>query len=193
VSKIFILSQSQVLPTLTEFIEPANIPKKYGGELAFEFGDMPAIEPALLDELTWGAGAGAQRDQPTIPTGPVRWEEDPATGHMVAWAVGTEGGQPRRRVVATLKRSFRETMHPTKQPTAEDEEDDEAEFEDAAEAPEEPEKVEEAPAEKEANGAVPNGSADVKPPTDELAKIALDEKAVVTETKVDEATKAAAA
>lgn len=43
-SKIFILSSSEVKPTLTSFMDPSSFPKKYGGELDWEWGDMPAFD-----------------------------------------------------------------------------------------------------------------------------------------------------
>ncbi|KKZ59015.1 hypothetical protein EMCG_00880 [[Emmonsia] crescens] len=46
-SKIFILSASEVQPTLSTFMEPCNIPKQYGGALDWDWGDMPSLdEPA---------------------------------------------------------------------------------------------------------------------------------------------------
>ncbi|KAF3479689.1 CRAL/TRIO domain-containing protein [Arthroderma uncinatum] len=46
-SKIFILSAADVQPTLSSFMDPADIPKRYGGELDWDWGDMPNLdEPA---------------------------------------------------------------------------------------------------------------------------------------------------
>jgi hypothetical protein len=53
--------------TLRSFIDPANIPKKYGGELDFTFGDMPKLDPALKDVLTWENG------HTDFPHGPLYW------------------------------------------------------------------------------------------------------------------------
>ncbi|KAJ8103719.1 hypothetical protein POJ06DRAFT_242662 [Lipomyces tetrasporus] len=39
--------------TLESFIDPANLPNKYGGELDFEFGQMPVLDPAVKNALTW--------------------------------------------------------------------------------------------------------------------------------------------
>ncbi|PYH98657.1 phosphatidylinositol transporter [Aspergillus ellipticus CBS 707.79] len=43
-SKIFILSAAEVKPTLTSFMEPSSIPKQYGGDLDWTWGDMPYLD-----------------------------------------------------------------------------------------------------------------------------------------------------
>ncbi|KAK2820054.1 hypothetical protein FQN49_007766 [Arthroderma sp. PD_2] len=46
-SKIFILSPADVQPTLSAYMDAADIPKRYGGELEWDWGDMPNLdEPA---------------------------------------------------------------------------------------------------------------------------------------------------
>jgi hypothetical protein len=99
VSKIFILSSSNVKSTLEKYIDPANIPKKYGGELDFEFGMMPVPEPSIEQSIIWENPA-TQNGHKTFPIGPIRWiEED---GEVKAIAVGSEDGKPRRVTVARL-------------------------------------------------------------------------------------------
>lgn len=100
VSKIFILSSSNMKSTLEQYIDPANIPKKYGGQLDFEFGMMPVLEPAIEKALHWEAPS-TQGSTRTIPTGPIKWEES-ADGRVTAIAVGTEDGKPRKQVIASL-------------------------------------------------------------------------------------------
>lgn len=100
VSKIFILSSSNMKSTLEQYIDPANIPKKYGGQLDFEFGMMPVLEPAIEKALHWEAPS-TQGSARTIPTGPIKWEES-ADGKVTAIAVGTEDGKPRKQVIASL-------------------------------------------------------------------------------------------
>ncbi|KAM0805782.1 CRAL-TRIO domain-containing protein, partial [Usnea florida] len=46
-SKIFILAQHDVLPTLSTFIKVEDIPRKYGGELDFEYGKLPNLDPDI--------------------------------------------------------------------------------------------------------------------------------------------------
>ena len=86
--------------TLEQYIDPANIPKKYGGQLDFEFGMMPVLEPAIEKALHWEVPS-TQGSARTIPTGPIKWEES-ADGKVTAIAVGTEDGKPRKQVIASL-------------------------------------------------------------------------------------------
>ncbi|TKA71889.1 hypothetical protein B0A49_03352 [Cryomyces minteri] len=102
VSKIFILSSSNMRSTLEQYIEPANIPKKYGGQLDFEFGMMPVLEPIIQKNLQWEAPS-MQKSNKTFPTGPIRWKET-GNGDIVAIAVGSEHGKERNRTIATLQR-----------------------------------------------------------------------------------------
>lgn len=87
--------------TLEQYIDIENIPKKYGGKLDFEFGDMPILEPAIAECLKFEQ-PNVQKGANTIPMGPVKWEET-LDGTVQAVAVGSEGGKPRRQVVANLQ------------------------------------------------------------------------------------------
>jgi hypothetical protein len=100
VSKIFILSPAIVYSTLSQYIDHENIPKKYGGGLDFEWGSMPNIEPAIEEVMKW-ENPDTQNGKKTFPIGPIRWEEGP-NGEMQAWGVGSENGQPRRKLVFTI-------------------------------------------------------------------------------------------
>ncbi|KAL2417264.1 hypothetical protein ABEF91_005106 [Exophiala dermatitidis] len=44
VSKIFILSKHDVKPTLSKFMETKDFPKRYGGDLDWEWGDLPDLD-----------------------------------------------------------------------------------------------------------------------------------------------------
>ncbi|KAF1811190.1 CRAL/TRIO domain-containing protein [Eremomyces bilateralis CBS 781.70] len=105
VSKIFILGPSEVKPTLEKFIDIANIPKKYGGELDFEFGMLPVLEPSIKEHLQWQS-PHIQGGQKTFPIGPIIWREAPGD-HMEAIAVGSEGRKRREQVVARVKADFK--------------------------------------------------------------------------------------
>jgi len=98
-SKIFILSHHQVLPTLSQFIDRENIPKKYGGLLDFECGDMPNLDPQVRDCLTIGQEDDAER---FFLTAPVRWIDAGDDGEMTAVGVGSIDGKQRSSTVATL-------------------------------------------------------------------------------------------
>jgi hypothetical protein len=88
------------LPTLSQYIHPDNIPKKYGGNLDFNWGDMPHLEPEIESAIKW-VDPDTQRGQKTLPIGPMIWEKS-QDGVMTAIAVGTEKGQPRRRTIFTI-------------------------------------------------------------------------------------------
>lgn len=100
VSKIFILSPANVLPTLTQYIDIDNIPKKYGGNLDFEWGQMPNLEPGMDAAFKW-VNPSIQNGKNTFPIGPIAWE-DGENGELRAVAVGHENGQPRHTTVFTI-------------------------------------------------------------------------------------------
>jgi hypothetical protein len=117
-SKIFILSSSDLKKTLESFIEPVNIPKKYGGQLEFQFGDMPVLDPHLSKVLKWEEGRS------DFPRGPMFWKTDGEEA-IKAIAVGsTEGGKERREDVCVVKKelpplaSESSTSEPVKAETA---------------------------------------------------------------------------
>lgn len=89
--------------TLEQYIEPQNIPKKYGGQLDYKFGDLPVLEPIIEQSLKWRepAARGAHK---TFPTGPIKWQYDEA-GDLVAVAVGSENGKQRNKAIASLHSS----------------------------------------------------------------------------------------
>ncbi|CAI7582632.1 hypothetical protein N7533_010021 [Penicillium manginii] len=93
-SKIFILSAAEVKPTLTSFMEPSSIPKQYGGELEWQWGEMPHLdEPAqeLLKGLEQEPAEGQTRKG--LLKGPVLFKGD------VIEVLGTENGKDRRSTV----------------------------------------------------------------------------------------------
>ncbi|KAL1974682.1 hypothetical protein VTN31DRAFT_4886 [Thermomyces dupontii] len=95
VSKIFILSQSEVKSTLEKFMPPSSIPEKYGGTLKFQFGDMPNLDDAAR-ELIGGVECGPPKEGDTKPTylkGPMRCYRD----HIEV--LGTVNGTPRRMTI----------------------------------------------------------------------------------------------
>ncbi|KAK3718666.1 hypothetical protein LTR37_004883 [Vermiconidia calcicola] len=100
VSKIFILSPKDMASTLSKYVDKDNFPKKYGGNLDWKFGDMPNLEPAIVKSMRWKEDIELNGHR-TLPIGPIRWEYD-ENGDLMAMAVGTENGKPRRRVIAGL-------------------------------------------------------------------------------------------
>lgn len=100
VSKIFILSHAEVLPTLKTFITLENIPKQYGGSLDFTWGDMPTLDPKIQDLATWENGFTA------FPTGPVYWKKIDDGKRMECVAVGSVDKKDRNVRVCTIPVAF---------------------------------------------------------------------------------------
>ena len=101
-SKIFILSQKDMTSTLSKYVDKENIPKKYGGTLDWKFGDMPNLEPAIANSLTWKEQIELDGHR-TLPIGPIKLEYD-EKGDLVVIAIGSENGKPRNRIIAGLRR-----------------------------------------------------------------------------------------
>jgi hypothetical protein len=102
VSKIFIVGHHEVKSTLEEFIEVRNIPRQYGGELEFNWGEMPNLDPLIMQTASWEKGFTA------FPKGPVYWRplaED--EGRLECVAVGSEGGKERLVRVCTIPRIYK--------------------------------------------------------------------------------------
>lgn len=99
-SKIFVIAEHNVYKTLSDFIEPANIPKKYGGELDFIFGLPPVLDPAEEKHVVWESTEQV-RPAGKWPAGPLRWTTG-ENGTMVITAVGSIDGKLRREKVATF-------------------------------------------------------------------------------------------
>ncbi|CRL25714.1 Cellular retinaldehyde binding/alpha-tocopherol transport [Penicillium camemberti] len=97
-SKIFILSAAEVEPTLTSFMEPSSIPKSYGGQLDWSWGDMPNLDDPsreLLRGIEQPLADGQTRKD--ILKGPVLFNGD----HLQV--LGTVDGKERREVVPIPK------------------------------------------------------------------------------------------
>lgn len=101
VSKIFVLSPHEVLPTLEKFIDRANIPKRYGGDLDFSFGSLGVPDPAWEGVVRWQNGHSG------FCSGPMLWE-DAENGETVACIrMGRRDGKPQRETICTMPRAFR--------------------------------------------------------------------------------------
>lgn len=97
VSKIFVLSAAETLPTLRSFIALENIPKQYGGGLDFAWNDPPKLDAAVVDAVAWAPGyAGA------FPPGPLYWVPADEGRRLECVASGTVGGKERREVVGSI-------------------------------------------------------------------------------------------
>lgn len=100
VSKIFVLSSQEAKPVLESFIDPQNIPKQYGGQLDFKFGQLPTVDPAWEGVVQW------EGDYKSFPTGPLLWEKEPSGDKLVCVSLGSKDGQRRRERVCTVPRTY---------------------------------------------------------------------------------------
>ena len=98
-SKIFILSNSDMKKTLEAFIDPVNIPSKYGGQLDFHFGDKgPVLDPAYKEVLSFEDGIT------DFPGGPMYWINRKDKQEIVGVAVGSVGEKERNQKVCVVKK-----------------------------------------------------------------------------------------
>ena len=100
VSKIFILSPQEVRPTLESFIDPKNIPEKYGGQLEYAWGDNPVNDPAWQGVVDW------QNGHQGFPTGPLFWEDIDGGERMQCVSLTNHGDQRNREVVCTMPKTW---------------------------------------------------------------------------------------
>ena len=98
-SKIFILAQQDVLPTLSTFVDIEDIPKKYGGKLDYQFGQLPNLDPKLKKHMS----IESKGDAPTfLVASPIRFVDEGEDGDMTALSVGVLDGKQRMEKVAVL-------------------------------------------------------------------------------------------
>ena len=93
--KIFVLSASETMEKLTEFIAPENLPKRFGGMLDWTFPMCP-IPDAETKEII---GHLAEK----WVEGPIRYLSKPEGDVLVA--VGSQNGQLRRETLAQVPRN----------------------------------------------------------------------------------------
>ncbi|KDE04630.1 hypothetical protein MVLG_04930 [Microbotryum lychnidis-dioicae p1A1 Lamole] len=68
VEKMHILTEAEVFPTLSRYILPENIPKRYGGTLDFEYDDRPNLDAEAIALLEL-------KDGEKLPRAPLRYRE----------------------------------------------------------------------------------------------------------------------
>ncbi|KAK7417591.1 hypothetical protein QQZ08_011572 [Neonectria magnoliae] len=96
VSKIFILGSHEVKPVLESFIDPRNIPKKYGGQLDYTFGQLGIPDP------TWEGVVAFENGYTAFPSGPLLWQDIDDGKRMACVALGSKAGVPRNERVCTV-------------------------------------------------------------------------------------------
>ncbi|OJJ41704.1 hypothetical protein ASPWEDRAFT_101961 [Aspergillus wentii DTO 134E9] len=113
-SKIFILSAAEVKPTLSAFMDISSIPKQYGGDLDWQWGDMPNLdEPAreLVGALETPPAEG--QTKPTLLKGPVLFK-----GNEIE-ILGSVDGKSRRETIPVTKTQQEEPTTKTSSEPAE--------------------------------------------------------------------------
>ena len=93
--KLVVLLRPDVLPTLREHIENANIPVQFGGEFSFTHGQSPDLDSNIQQRL------GLDEWTNSLPPGPIKWIEE-LDGRRTALAVGSEAGSERSDRIATI-------------------------------------------------------------------------------------------
>ena len=83
VSKIFILAKHEVKPTLNKFMDPKDFPKRYGGDLEWDWGQTPAIDEETRAAISTDGNEGWVQ-------GPCLWLDHQRV------MVGSEHGKLRR-------------------------------------------------------------------------------------------------
>ncbi|KAJ0161076.1 SEC14 cytosolic factor [Colletotrichum tanaceti] len=112
VSKIFILSPHEVLPTLEQFIERRNIPKQYGGELEFKFGDQPTVDPAWEGTVRWENGHSAFKSRPAV------WRENEDGTRVECVGIGSVNGVEQKELICSVPKAWPSKMSaPAAEPT----------------------------------------------------------------------------
>jgi len=94
--KLCILTQEEVLPTLQQYVEMTNIPKRFGGDFDFHHGMQPNLDPVIADMLSW------HPSNSQIPKGPMKWVDE-GWGKRAAVAVGSSRGRIREEKIAVLR------------------------------------------------------------------------------------------
>ncbi|KAJ5332548.1 uncharacterized protein N7506_006331 [Penicillium brevicompactum] len=94
--KVVFLLPSEVLPTLREYVDDANIPVQLGGGHSFTHGQLPDLEDRIQQYL------GLDNTNRALPQGPIKWIQE-TDGRKTALAVGSEAGSERNDRIATVR------------------------------------------------------------------------------------------
>ena len=93
-AKIDIIPSAELSTTLTAYIDPENIPKRFGGALDFQIGSLPNLDGAARRVLS-----DALVSDSTALQGPFKWVTN-GEGQRLAIATGTVQGLPRHATSA---------------------------------------------------------------------------------------------
>lgn len=100
VSKMNIVPHGKEFEVLSQFIEPENIPKKYGGKHEMEYGTPMDLSSQISQAIEWLDEKDGEVIR-EIPKGPVRWLPV-KEGKRTAIAVGYEDGVQRHRAAMSI-------------------------------------------------------------------------------------------
>lgn len=91
-AKLDIIPDGKVIEMLSERIDVASIPDKYGGQFRFDHGMPPKMDLGTVKHLR-----GESLSDHFDLRGPFKWFRM-TDGKSVVVAVGTEGGKPRSNI-----------------------------------------------------------------------------------------------
>ena len=100
VKKLHVLQPAEVLPTLQQYVDMENIPQRFGGDLEFEHGMQPKLDPELSNALKW------LPPNASLPMGPVKWLDQGKRNRVIV-AVGSSEGREKGEKIASLRRDRR--------------------------------------------------------------------------------------
>ncbi|KAJ5707618.1 SEC14 cytosolic factor [Penicillium malachiteum] len=95
VAKLVFVPPKETMSTLTKYIDPKNIPIRFGGEFAWEQGTPLDLDINIQYGLEW-------KEEERFPAGPMKWVLD-ESGRKTAVAVGSVDGVPRTTMIAQVK------------------------------------------------------------------------------------------
>ncbi|KAJ5621611.1 SEC14 cytosolic factor [Penicillium herquei] len=95
VAKLVFVPPKETMSTLTKYIDPKNIPIRFGGEFAWEQGTPLDLDINIQYALEW-------KEEQRFPAGPMKWILD-ESGRKTAVAVGSIDGVPRTTMIAQVK------------------------------------------------------------------------------------------
>ncbi|KAJ5167654.1 SEC14 cytosolic factor [Penicillium canariense] len=99
VDKVVIVPASEMMPTLTKYIDTESIPSRFGGEFAWEHGTPLDLDVRIQSGLEWKE---EWKEEGKLPPGPMKWVLD-ESGRKTAIAVGSIEGITRTTSIAQMK------------------------------------------------------------------------------------------
>ncbi|CAI7646037.1 unnamed protein product [Penicillium glandicola] len=95
VEKVVIVPATEMMATLTKYIDTESIPSRFGGEFVWEHGTPLDLDIRIQSGLEW-------KEEGKLPPGPMKWVLD-ESGRKTAVAVGSIDGVARTTRIAQVK------------------------------------------------------------------------------------------